>query len=702
MCTICSAVRPYQDGCDYVSLNTNAPVVETTDAAQDVSTVYSIEPGQAFSGTIHAAGNRDWVRVDLEAGVSYDFDLRGTASGVGTLTDPVMALYDANGTYVTGNDDGGAGNESYLSYTPQTSGTFYLMARGFSAATGTYVLTAEADLPPPPVATLDELATYLTDTFWTDDGTVPHAFDTSSSTQITVDITGLTAEGQQLARWAMEAWEAVADITFAEVTGGAQITFDDNSAGASAGASFNPVTNITSSASINIGTQWLADHGTQLGSYSFQTYLHELGHALGLGHQGSYDGNGVYGTDNNFANDSWQVSVMSYFSQSDNTSITATYAEAVTTMIADVIAIQSIYGRADGTTLSGGSTTYGVGHTLGTSFLGLVFDAQNGSGFSAEVETGPFAMTIFDRNGRDVIDFSNDSDDQVVNLFQTGISDVYGSIGNLVIARKTNIEEFRAGSGNDTVTGNWVDNVLEGNGGNDTLDGARGDDELIGGAGDDTLIGGRDDDTLIGGAGADELNGGNGIDWADYFSSSTGLTVDLRKSEDNTGDAAGDTHIQIENLRGSMQDDTLRGTGLDNEIFGGQGDDTIVGRNGNDVLDGAGGRDTLDGGGGDDTLIGGGGADTLTGGDGDDMLSGGAARDTFRFSAGADSISDFDDDLLHFDESLWGGGAKTQSELHAYAGVQGGDIVIDFGAGHTLTLTGYTDLAALDPLLDYF
>ena len=702
MCTICSAVRPYQDGCDYVSLNTNAPIVEQADAAADITTAYTIQAGQAFEGTIHTTGNRDWVKIDLEAGVTYDIDLRGTASGAGTLTDPVMALYDANGTYITGNDDGGTGNESYLSYTPLTSGTYYLMARGYSSATGTYVLTATPDLPPPPVGTLDDLATYLTDTYWTDDGAVPHAFDTASSTVITVDITGLTADGQQLARWAMEAWEAVADITFSEVSGGAQITFDDETPGASAGASYNPATGVTSSATVNIGTQWLVDHGTQLGSYGFQTYMHELGHALGLGHQGYYDGSGVYRTDADFANDSWQMSVMSYFDQTENTEITATRAEAVTTMIADVAAIQSLYGRADGSTVSGGSTTYGVGHTLGSSWLGRVFDAQNGSGSSADVEAGPFAMTIFDRNGRDVIDFSNDSDDQVVNLFHEGISDVYGSTGNLIIARKTNIEEYRAGSGNDTVTGNWVDNVLEGNSGNDTVDGGRGDDEILGGAGNDTLKGGRDNDTLIGGAGADVLDGGSGIDWADYFSSTTGLVVDLRKSADNTGDAAGDTHIQIENLRGSMLDDTLKGTGLDNEIFGGQGDDTIVGRNGDDLLDGAGGRDTLDGGGGNDTLLGGGGADTLGGGAGNDSLTGGAARDTFLYLEGSDVVTDFDGDLLHFHTSLWGGGNRTPSELVAYASVQGNDTVFDFGSGNTLTLQDFADISLLEPVLGQF
>jgi serralysin len=701
MCNICSAFRPYQDGCDYVSLNSNAPVVETEDAAQDISTAYAIEAGQLFQGEIHSVGNRDWVRVDLEEGVTYEVDLKGVASGVGTLADPVMALYNSSGTYLTGNDDGGAGNESHLSYTPLTSGTYYLMARGYASSTGTYHLSVTPNLPPPPVGTLDELATYLTDTYWTDTGSVAHSFDTAPTTTITVDITGLTAEGQQLARWAMEAWEAVAKLTFNEVTSGAQITFDDASAGASAGATIDGDGNILS-ASVNIGTQWLVDHGTQLGSYGFQTYLHELGHVLGLGHQGDYNLNATYGVDAGFANDSWQMSVMSYFSQTENTAITATEAEAVTTMMADVVAIQSIYGKATGVSLTGGATTYGVGHSLGTSWLGKIFDAQNGSGSSADVEAGPFAMTIYDRNGRDLIDFSNDTSDQVVNLTHETISDVYGATGNLIIARKATIEDYRAGSGDDEIYGNWVANEIDGNGGNDTIDGGRGADEINGGAGDDMLIGGRDDDWLDGGAGADDLDGGRGTDWADYWGSSAGLTVDMKNTASSTGEAAGDTFTSIENLRGSMFNDMLMGTGQDNEIFGAQGNDVINGRNGADLIEGAGGRDNLLGSLGDDTLRGGDGADILNGGDDDDILTGGAGRDTIRFTEGADHLTDYDGDLLQFHTSLWGGGTKTKAELLSYGSVQGNDVVFDFGSGNTLNLDDYSDLAALQSSLGYF
>ena len=41
---------------------------------------------------------------------------------------------------------------------------------------------------------------------------------------------------------------------------------------------------------VNVSTNWLRDFGTSIDSYSLTTYIHEIGHALGLGHQGYYNG----------------------------------------------------------------------------------------------------------------------------------------------------------------------------------------------------------------------------------------------------------------------------------------------------------------------------------------------------------------------------------------------------------------------------
>lgn len=720
MCTICSTFRPYTDDCDYEGLNAPAVVTESSDAAMDTSTTYEMNVNGVFNGTVESAGDRDWVAIELLAGETYDIDVLGSVSGAGTLTDPIMAIYDSTGTYLAGNDDGGSGTESYLSFTATAGGTYYVMARGYSTKTGTYQIRVTGEAPeepsPGPInADLDTMATYLTNGYWTDNSQAAHKFDTTSSNQITVDIDALTAEGQQLARWSFEVWESVADIEFVEVASGAKITFDDNQSGAYAGYSRSGGTTISSN--VNVSTDWIDSYGSKIGTYGFQTYIHEIGHALGLGHQGDYNGSATYGEDETFTNDSWQLSVMSYFSQYENTSVTATYTEVVSAMAADVVAIQNLYGAAGAGSLTDGNTVHGVGHNLGSSWLGQMYSAVNGTGHATSYDNNGFAITIFDVGGYDTIDYSNDTSNQTVDLRDESVSNVYGRTGNMFTARDTVIEEYIAGSGHDTVDGNDAANTIKGNDGNDTLRGGDGNDRLEGGAGQDTLQGQGGGDVLLGGTGVNTLDGGDGWDTADYRDATTALTFDLNIQAQTNGEML----VSIENLVGADLNDTFDGNSKNNKLIGRKGDDDLEGHDGKDELIGGAGKDILTGGNGDDklkggnsgdtmsggadndTLIGGGGWDRMMGGSGDDTMTGGMGRDSFVFDGGADVVTDFDAasdaDKLEIDNILWGETAKTKSQVLSYASVVSGDTVFDFGGGNTLTLEGHTDINGLTSLL---
>ncbi|MFZ2724677.1 MAG: hypothetical protein WAX77_00310 [Methylococcaceae bacterium] len=85
---------------------------------------------------------QSWFKVNLQAGTSYQIDVKGSATGDGTLSDPYFyGIYDSTGTFLGyKNDDGSANSNAQVLFTPSTTGDYYLAAGGFSTATGTYQL----------------------------------------------------------------------------------------------------------------------------------------------------------------------------------------------------------------------------------------------------------------------------------------------------------------------------------------------------------------------------------------------------------------------------------------------------------------------------------------------------------------------------------------------------------------------------------
>ena len=137
-----------------------------------------------------------------------------------------------------------------------------------------------------------------------------------------------------------------------------------------------------------------------------------------------------------------------------------------------------------------------------------------------------------------------------------------------------------------------------------------------------------------------------------YTDSSGGLTVSLQNEALNTGIAAGDTFLHVENLYGSNYNDILYGNGNDNRIDGRQGDDILFGGFDNDFL------------------IGGLGDDRLDGGTGNDILVGQAGADIYVFGAGhgADRIITFaqGEDLIEFTSGITGFGDLTITQDGAH------------------------------------
>lgn len=170
-------------------------------------------------------------------------------------------------------------------------------------------------------------------------------------------------------------------------------------------------------------------------------------------------------------------------------------------------------------------------------------------------------------------------------------------------------------------------------------DGVAGNDTLFGDIGNDVLRGGAGNDVLLGGANADVLDGGAGTrDRVQYSDGTSAVRADLLSPGGNTGFAAGDTYIGIEDLFGSSHNDTLLGGHDGNQIWGSDGNDVIYGRGGNDTVQGGNGIDILWGDAGVDALYGGAANDLLLGGAGADLIDGGANFDIAQYSNAAAAL----------------------------------------------------------------
>lgn len=625
----------------------------SADAPASAETPYNLSVGASFRGVFTDNADRDWVRIELVAGKTYEISLAGADSN--SDADTVLGIYDADGELLVVNDDKdfAAGElNSMVKFSPETSGVYYLSAGAFAGNpaqdhSGDYVLTVvdpEDDSAPEDSMPYVEL-----------EGS-EHNDVLQGGTGDDI-IRGGAGADMLYGADGEDYLSGNAGDDLLDGGNGADLLFGDDAPLLLDETRFRPDVGMDVSGGADARPEELtvSDGGSNsaasvtrpsLPTLTREDVLTYLTNRLAAGDDRLIGG----------AGDDW---------------------------LEGGAGDDELVGGDDNDVLVGDSSLLHIVDLLSTAVV--FYDLEDSADADPPQSSDNSDETIDNLLLMLVIDELIEGDDRLD-----------GGAGNDWLQGNGGHDELNGGTGMDYLEGGAGDDALDGGAGTDVLDAGSGDDELNGGAGDDWLVGSAGNDILEGGAGDDLLAG----DYISFFLTTGGhITEPVDGNIDPGGGGidgvTGDGDAVAHDLVGVDDDAITDDVGLIPEsqpVAAGRLPLPLG------LVEGPGAvYDPLAlllypalAIGGDDELSGGPGNDWIDGGLGDDLLSGGQGADVFIFTPwnGKDLVTDF-----HV--------AEDKIDLTAFADIdsvddlvtrqQGDDLVIDLSGqeGGEITLQNF-------------
>jgi serralysin len=476
--------------------------IATDNILNNTFTTRTLTSGTAVNSTIDVAGDQDWFKVTLDAGLTYGFlvESRG-GPGIGA-PDPDIYLHDAIGNQIVSGGNSSSAT-SFITYSATADGTFFVNVTD-SFDNGQYKVTFLG---------ADNIVNNTSTT---------RVLDRDTSITSTVNVAGdqdvFRVTLQEGISYAFSAARAASsglpdpDIYVWDANGN-RIVSGGNSGSAVSTIGFTPTTG---------GTYYVeVTDAFDFGRYVVTNIGEDIVRNDTDTSRSLRDGTSAGGTINCNGDSDW----VKFGAQQG---VTYTFRLEGTGSSTELDNTRLIVRDANGNTVASGFGPATVVTYTATADSNLFLDIQ-GQSFD---DIGGYRVSVVSTaptlNGT------------------SGADTLTGGANNTVINGDGGSDSLRGGDGKDKLFGST---------GNDTLRGEGGDDSLSGGSGTDSLSGGSSNDRLTGGTGNDILRGGTSGDRFVFASGDGSDTIrDWQDGSDRIEITSGATRLSDLSIRQSGDD----------------------------------------------------------------------------------------------------------------------------------------------------